>query len=89
MLGLLGELLRTKSKSCIRIAYQLLALGFGRRELHPGDLPVRDEHLKETRRILYRQPFLYYPDGTLTYELEWDSDFQPNVRRLVRHSRAL
>ena len=33
-----------------RFCHQLLSLGYGRRELHPGDLPVRDEHLKYTRR---------------------------------------
>ena len=52
-LGQIGVLITcdwfTKQKRCIRIAYQLLALGFGRREVHPGDLPVRDEHLVLTR----------------------------------------
>ena len=38
-----------KLERCICIAYQLLALGFERRELHPSDLPVRDEHLEWTR----------------------------------------
>ena len=38
-------LIFTRAKCCILIAHQLLALGYGRRELHPGDLPVRDEEL--------------------------------------------
>ena len=35
-----------------RYCHRLLALGYGRRELHPGDLPVRDERLRHTRRSL-------------------------------------
>ena len=34
------------------IAQQLLALGYGRRELHPADIPVRDEQLDDTRDLL-------------------------------------
>ena len=75
--GLMGVLIFTKQKSCMCIAYQLLALGFGRRELHPGDLPVRDVNLDLTREILD------YPDD----EGEWKSEFR-NVRRLVRHFDA-
>ena len=51
--GLIGMLIFTQAKCCIRIAYQLLALGYGRRELHPGELTVRDEHLQLTRDNLY------------------------------------
>lgn len=34
------------------ICHQLLALGYGRRELHPADFHVDDEHLDATRRAL-------------------------------------
>ena len=34
------------------IAQQLLALGYGRRELHPADIQVRDEQLDDTRDLL-------------------------------------
>ena len=35
-----------------RFCHQLLSLGYGRCELHPGDLPVRDERLKQTRLLM-------------------------------------
>ena len=35
-----------------RFCHQLLALRYGRRELHPGDLSVRDENLKHIRLCL-------------------------------------
>ena len=34
------------------IAQQLLALGFGRRELHPAPFTLLDEHLDDTRQVL-------------------------------------
>lgn len=38
-----------------QIAYQLLALGYGRRELHAqlADLPLLDENLKQTREFIH------------------------------------
>lgn len=36
------------------IAHQLLALGYGRSELHPGGFPVRDERLADTRQRIDR-----------------------------------
>ena len=36
------------------ICHQLLALGYGRRELHPGCLPARDERLKRTRHSIVK-----------------------------------
>ena len=44
-IGLIGMLIFTRAKCCMLIAHQLLALGYGRRELHPDGLPVRDERL--------------------------------------------
>lgn len=41
------------------IAQQLLALGYGRRELHPAPLPLLDEQLDDTRRDLERFVELY------------------------------
>ena len=35
-----------------RLCHRLLALGYGRRELHPGDLFIPDERLRHTRRFI-------------------------------------
>ena len=51
---LIGMLFFTRAKCCICIAYQLVALGFGRRELHPGDLPVRNVGLEYMRMMIVR-----------------------------------
>ena len=66
----------TREKYCIRIAHQLLALGYGRRELHPGDLPVRDEHLKVTRMT-----------GVEISDGKWEYEFR-DVQQLVDHFDA-
>lgn len=42
-----------------QLARQLLALGYGRRELHPHALPVRDEGLAQTRREMMRRTEVY------------------------------
>ena len=75
--GLLGILVFTRVKRCIRIVYQLLALGYARRELHPGDLPVRNENLEFTRDLISFQH--KHPD--------YKSDYRC-LRRLVRHFDA-
>ena len=76
--GLIEMLIFTQTKCCIRIAYQLLALGYGRRELHRGDLTVRDEHLELTRNIL---------DYSDIYGDECESEFR-DMQQLVDHFDA-
>ena len=51
---LIFELFFSRVNCFQRIAYQLLALGVGRRELHPGDLPVRSVALEDTRFFIQR-----------------------------------
>ena len=55
------------------IAQQLLALGYGRRELHPAPLPLLDEHLDDTCRAL------------ALYQSEWKNELQSLVQ-LFRES---
>ena len=73
-------LIFTRAKCCIRIARHLLALGYGRRELHPGDLPVREEHLCLTRDTLY---VLEEVDS----DGKWKSEFR-DLQQLVDHFDA-
>ena len=74
---MLGILVFTRAKRCIRIAYQLLALGYARRELHSGDLPVRNESLEFTRDLISFQH--NHP--------EYKSEYR-HLQRLVDHFDA-
>ena len=52
------------------IAQQLLALGYGRRELHPAPLPLHDERLDDTWRELQRFSKTFSNISNLAHELQ-------------------
>lgn len=74
---------------CRGIAVQLLALGYGRRELHPDGVPLFDEHLNVTREAvrdkLHRRDMYTYHEWNCedVEEIEWCEYCTTEMQALV------